>query len=192
MSDALWRIMTLSKKNLSTPVRWVDPQKNKKNNNKKNSAHSHLGAVFALCAEAQIEIQAISAFSRCGMKAEDIIGREPFGCSGWNVPRDPNWAAVKPLMYIRVISVIWLCVCVCGCVCAGLFTTQRQSGPSGLAEMTRGALETGRNCQTCTQPFQTVCVSAHWTSRLISSLCQPPWLSYTNWLLATRLLPILF
>lgn len=153
-----WRFLS----KLSSPVRWVDPQKNKT----KNPAHSHLAAVFPLCAEAQIEIQAISAFSRCCMKAEDIIGREPFGCSGWNVPWDPNWAPVKPLMYIRVISVIWLCVC----VRTRLFVTQRQSGPSGLAGMTRGVLETGRNCRTCTQPFQTVCVSVHWTSRWISSL----------------------
>lgn len=50
--------------------------------NKKKPAHSHLAAVFPLCAEAQSEIQAISAFSRCGMKAENIIGREPVGCSG--------------------------------------------------------------------------------------------------------------
>lgn len=54
------------------------------------------------------------------MKAENIIGREPFGCSVWNVPWDSNWATVKPLMYIRVISVIWLCgvrVCVPALVC---------------------------------------------------------------------------
>lgn len=132
----------------------------KKNNTKKPCTHSLRCFVSA---ELQLEIQAIRAFSRCGMKAPNIIGREPLGCSVWNVPWDSNWATVKPLMYIRVITVILLCVC------ARLFLTQRQSGASGSAGMTRGALETGRSCQTCTQPFQTASASVLWTSRWVSS-----------------------